>query len=182
MLRLKVRRFFSLPDLTVLLIEIFINIYTQSIGKCFTHGRKQSVRKTPVVNFWSVDESVSNKFTKGFTDGRSVPKTIIRFIPSIFAAANFPYNQWNTVCNSICVFICPLVYLLVNITYHWQNIIYNSIEELIIAMTFAVILFQLSRIYRRMWFVDNPVSNILKYFFKKILNRSRKIIKIKSNI
>ena len=37
-----------------------------------------------------------------------------------------------------------------------------------IAVAFAVILFQLSRIYRRMWFVGNPVSNILKYFKKYI--------------
>jgi len=45
------------------------------------------------------------------------------------------------------VFICPYVYPSLNITYHQQNTICNSISELIVAVTFTVILFQLSLEY-----------------------------------
>jgi hypothetical protein len=49
----------------------------------------------------------------------------------------------KNVCNAISVFICPSI----NITYHRQNIIYNSIGELTVTVIFAVILFQLSLEY-----------------------------------
>jgi hypothetical protein len=51
------------------------------------------------------------------------------------------YNRKNTVYNSVSVFICLSVYPSVNIAYHQQNIICNSIEELTIEVTFTEILF-----------------------------------------
>jgi hypothetical protein len=46
-------------------------------------------------------------------------------------------------------FIFPSIYPSVNITYHQQNIICNFVGKLIVAMIFAVILFQLFGIYQR---------------------------------
>jgi len=66
-------------------------------------------------------------------------------------------NDKNTTCNFIGVFICSSVYRSVNITYHQRNIIYNSIEELAVVVTFEIIPFQLFGIYRRTWSVNNPV-------------------------
>jgi hypothetical protein len=106
-------------------------------------------------------------------------KTLNRFIPSVFFSGSLLYNRWNTICNFV---ICLSVYPLVNITYHWWKTIGNSVGKLTVAIIFAIILFQLCRIYRWMWYVGNLLSNILKniyIFLKNILNISRKIIKIK---
>jgi hypothetical protein len=62
---------------------------------------------------------VGNKYTERFTDRQSMSKDkYIHFIPSV------------------------------NIIYHWQNIIYNSVSMLTVAVIFAVIVFQLFGIYR----------------------------------
>jgi hypothetical protein len=52
-----------LPDLIVLLIEIFFGVYI-----CYrqTHGYKQSIEKTHVCNLWTDVKSVNNKYTSGF--------------------------------------------------------------------------------------------------------------------
>jgi hypothetical protein len=51
------------------------------------------------------------------------------------------------------------IYPLVNITYHRQNIICNYVGELIVAVVFVVIVFQLYVIYRQASFVSNLISN-----------------------
>ena len=51
------------------------------------------------------------------------------------------------------------VYPSINITYHRQNTFCNSIGALIVAVTYAVILFHLSGIYRQSSSVGNPISN-----------------------
>jgi hypothetical protein len=51
------------------------------------------------------------------------------------------------------------VYVSLNITYHQQNTIYNFVGAVKVAVAFAVILFRLSRIYRRSNFVSNSISN-----------------------
>jgi hypothetical protein len=71
-----------------------------------------------------------------------------------------PNNRRNIICNFIAVFICPSICPSVNIIYHQQNTICNSVRELTVAVIFAIILYQLSGIYRRVWFVGNPVINI----------------------
>jgi len=122
-------------------------------------------KKTLVSNFWFIGESVVNKFINGLKNRQSEQKKKTYFIMSVFLSGSLSYNQKNTICNSVNIFICLSVYLLVNITYYRQNIIYNFVEELTIEVTFTIILFQLFGIYRLMWFIDNPVSNILKYIY-----------------
>jgi hypothetical protein len=54
---------------------------------CVTDGlkdRKQSIEKTLINNLWTVDESVGNKYTDGFTDRQSAQKKFTRFMPSVY--------------------------------------------------------------------------------------------------
>ena len=111
-----------------------------------------------------------------FQTNKASKKKFTCIILLIFPLGCLPYNLWNIVCNSVGIFNFPSV----NITNHRWNIIYNFVGKLTVAMILAVIFFQLSEIYWRKCSVSNPANNNLKYVFKKyILNRSRKIIKIK---
>jgi len=53
----------------------------------------------------------------------------------------------NKTCQNIFICSISLISLSVNITYHRQNTICNSVDELTVVMTFVVILFQLSLEY-----------------------------------
>ena len=64
-----------------------------------------------ISNFWSVGESVGNKFTDGFTDGKCSQK-------------KYPlYSVDNS---------------LSKITYHRQNVIGNSVGKLTVVVIFAI--------------------------------------------
>jgi hypothetical protein len=82
-----------------------------------------------------------------------VKKNIDRFNLSIIPSVR---------CSGICSNFFQLLGL-----YQWNN----SVGNLTVAAAFTVILFQLFEIYRRNYFVDNPVSNILKIFFKKTIGQ-----------
>jgi hypothetical protein len=103
---------------------------------CVTDGlkdRKQSIEKTLINNLWTVDESVGNKYTDGFTDRQSAQKKFTRFMPSVYPSVNIAYHRHNTFC--------------------------NFIGALTIIATFVINLFQLSKIYRWSSSVGNPISN-----------------------
>jgi hypothetical protein len=71
----------SLPDLTVLLTEIFVGIHTHGPLVCIlstgSRGWRQSVEKTLVNNLWYAGESIGNKYTNEFIDRQSTPKKIL---------------------------------------------------------------------------------------------------------
>ena len=69
---------------------------------------------------------------------------------------NIPMDlQTDKVCQKKFIRFIPSI----NITYHRHNTICNFVSALIVKVAFAVILCQLSGIYRRSSFVGNPISN-----------------------
>jgi hypothetical protein len=148
-------------------IIFFWYLYSQSVSKYvtneLTNENSPSEKLLLVISGMSMSPSVINLLMDLKMDKarqKNLPASFHQYFSrEVCHITNG--NQWNTVCNFVSVFICPLIYPSVNITYHRHNIICNFIVELTVVMTFAVILFQLSGIYWQMWFVGNPVSNIL---------------------
>jgi hypothetical protein len=130
-------------------------LHSRSVSKYFTDGLTNE--NNPLEKLLSIifGMSVINIPMNLQTD-KVWQKEITCSIPSEFSFGSLPYNRQNTVCNSVSVFLCPSV----NITYHQQNIICNFIRELIVAVVFVVIIFQLSEIYRRKCSIGNPLVMI----------------------
>jgi hypothetical protein len=102
----------SLLDLTV-----FIGIYFIDKLLNKTNSSKKK-KKTLTGNFWSVNESIGNKFTARFTDIQSAQKKLPASFGRYFSREVCHITNRNIVCNFISVFICPSIYQLVNITYY----------------------------------------------------------------
>ena len=123
-------------------MSVFILVVCRYICYQQTHRWKRSFKKTLVGNLWTASKPVGNKYTDGFTYGQSMPKKITCFI--------------------------LLVYSSVNIRYHRQNTIYNFVNALTITITFVIILFQLSEIYRRLVLLVTP--SIIVVFVVTLFN------------
>jgi hypothetical protein len=72
------------------------------------------------------------------------------------------------------------VYPSVNITYHQQNSICNFVGVLIPAVVFAIVLFQLSGIYRQNSYVGNSIgySSICRNFFFNSLEYTNDLVSL----
>jgi len=145
-------------------MKIIFGIYTHNLSvSILLTGlwTEKAIKKlSSVISGMLVSSSVVNFPMDLKTEKARQKVFFISFIPSEVSSGSLPNNRQNIVCNFINVFICSSIYLSVNIIYHQQNTICNSFRELTVAVTFAIIIYQLSGIYRRVWFVSNPVSNI----------------------
>jgi len=72
------------------------------------------------------------------------------------------------------------VYPSVNITYHQHNSICNFVGVLIPAVVFAIVLFQLSEIYRQNSYVGNSIgySSICRNFFFNSLEYTNDLVSL----
>jgi hypothetical protein len=102
----------SLPDLTVLLTEIFVGIHTHSPLVCIlstgSRGRRQSVEKNLINNLWSAGESIGNKYTNEFIDKQSTPK---KNYPFYFVSISI--GKFNISPTGI-LYVMPSVFLFVH--------------------------------------------------------------------